>query len=185
MRVGAEDLDKNRGDAIFIMETNTPYHQLIALLETEIHLYGALKELIETESAALIAKDLDAIHHLLGNKQVLVDKLLRVEARRTDWLRAQGARAKAAGSPRLKTLIAHAPREVARRLERCRRELVDLTRDLKQRNHLHRKILNHSRILAEDALQLLGGRKYVQPTYQSNGNLSGAGKGGFVLSGLA
>jgi flagellar biosynthesis/type III secretory pathway chaperone len=167
------------------METNTPWNQLIELLETEIHLYGALKELGETESAALIDKDLEAIHHLLGNKEVLVDKLQRVEANRTDWLRVQSARVGVADTPRLRTLIAHAPQAVAKRLEKCRRELADLTRDLKQRNHLHRKMLNHSKRLAEDALQLLGGRLYVQPTYQSNGNLTGAGKGGFVLSGLA
>lgn len=185
MRAGAQDLDGNKGDAIFIMETNTPWHQLIELLETEIHLYGALKELIEAESAALIDKDLKAIHHHLGSKQVLVDKLQRVEAKRADWLRVQGARVEVADTPRLKTLIARAPREVAKHLERCRRELADLTRDLKQRNRLHRTMLHHSRRLAEDALQLLGGRLYVQPTYQSNGNLSGAGKGGFVLSGLA
>ena len=185
MRAGAEDLDDNKGDAISIMETNIPWNQLIELLETEIHLYGALKELIETESGALINKDLEAIHHLIGNKQALVDRLQRVEAGRRDWLRVHGARVRAADPPRLKTLISHAPREVAKRLEKCRRELADLTRGLEQRNHLHRKMLNHSRRLAENALRLLGDRLYVQPTYQSNGNLSGAGKGGFVLSSLA
>jgi hypothetical protein len=46
-------------------------------------------------------------------------------------------------------------------------------------------MLNHSKGLAENALQLLGNQLLVQPTYQANGNLSGAGKGGFVLSGLA
>jgi flagellar biosynthesis/type III secretory pathway chaperone len=167
------------------METNTPWSQLIGLLETEIQLYAALKDLIAAESAALIKSDLDAFNQLLADKQLLVEQLQRAEAARSAWLRSHGAQGPAAGKTCLTALIARAPRQASRQLERCRRELARLTRDLGTRNRLHRKMLKHSKGLAENALQLLGNQLLVQPTYQANGNLSGAGKGGFVLSGLA
>jgi flagellar biosynthesis/type III secretory pathway chaperone len=167
------------------METNTPWNQLIELLEMEIQLYRALKDLMGAESTALIEPDLDAFNRLLGDKQVLVEKLQHAEAARTAWLRSHGFQAPHAGKPRLKTLVARAPRDASRHLERCRRELVALTGELEARNHLHRKMLNHSSGLAENALRLLGNQLFVQPTYQANGDLSGTGKGGFVLSGLA
>jgi flagellar biosynthesis/type III secretory pathway chaperone len=167
------------------METNTVWNQLVDLLEGEIDLYAALVELIEAESKALMRSDLAEFNQLLGDKQALVDKLQRTEAARTAWLRAHGGPGPAADKPRLKELIAGAPRDISRRLERCRRELVSLTRTLDDRNRLHAKMLQHSRELADNALRLLGNQLCVQPTYQSNGNLSGTGPGGFLLSGLA
>jgi flagellar biosynthesis/type III secretory pathway chaperone len=167
------------------METNTPWNQLIELLETEIQLYRALKDLMGAESTALIESDLDAFNRLLGDKQALVEKLQQAEAERTAWLRSHGFQAPRAGKPRLKTLVARAPRDASSDLERCRRELVGLTRELEARNCLNRKMLNHSKGLAENTLRLLGDQFFVRPTYLANGNLSGADKGGFVLSGLA
>jgi flagellar biosynthesis/type III secretory pathway chaperone len=164
------------------MKTNIQWNQLIELLEAEIQHYGHLKDLIDTEAHALVQSDLQQFNRILNEKQALVEQVQRLEADRSRWIIQLG---QSEGKISLKALIARAPREVSVRLDRCRRELVYLTHALEARNQLHKKMLNHSRSWAGNALRLLGGQLYVQPTYQASGHLSGAGKGGAVLSGIA
>jgi flagellar biosynthesis/type III secretory pathway chaperone len=174
-------IDK-RGDAIIIMKTNIPWNQLIELLESQIALYRTLMDLIDEESRALIAADLPAFNRLINKKQALVENLKRREAERSAWVAAHAPREDA---KHLKNLIASAPQKISSRLAQCRRDLIELTRALDIRNQLHRRMLSHSRDLAENALRLLGNQLYLQPIYAPNGNITGAGKGGAVLSGLA
>lgn len=164
------------------MKTNTRWNQLIELLEAEIQLYGHLKDLIEKESLALVQSDLALFSLILKEKRSLVEQVQRIEEDRSQWM-AQLDQPEDHLS--LKVLIDQAPREASVRLDQCRRELIALTQPLERRNQLHKKMLNHSKNWAGSALRILGGQLYVQPTYQANGYLSGAGKGGAVLSGLA
>lgn len=164
------------------METNTPWNQLIELLEEEIGLYRALMDLIEAESNALMASDLPAFSQSLQKKQRLVEDLQKREVERAAWV---AAHVPTKDAKRLKDLVARAPLEVSRRLSRCRKELVDLTQALEIRNQVHKRMLNHSSELADNALRLLSNQLYRQPIYQSNGHISGASTGGAVLSGLA
>jgi flagellar biosynthesis/type III secretory pathway chaperone len=164
------------------MTTNTQWSQLIELLEAEVQQYTHLKDLIEREAHALVQTDLPKFNQILREKQSLVEQVQDIEADRSRWIAQFG---QPEGKISLKALIDRAPREVSVRLDRCRRELVSLTYALEARNRLHKKMLNHSKNWADSALKLLGGQLYVQPTYQANGYLSGAGKGGAVLSGVA
>ena len=164
------------------METNTAWNRLIELLEEEIGLYRALMDLIEAESSALMRSDLPAFSQLLQKKQRLVEELQNREAARAIWV---ATHVSTKDGKRLKDLVVCAPRKVSGRLTTCRRELIDLTRALEIRNQVHSRMLHHSRELADNALRLLGHQLYMQPTYQSNGHISGASTGGTVLSGLA
>jgi flagellar biosynthesis/type III secretory pathway chaperone len=164
------------------METIIPWSQLIELLEEEIGLYRTLVELVEAESGALMKSDLPAFTKLLQKKQRLVEALQTKEAGRCAWV---AAHVPTKNTNRLKDLVTRAPQEASRRLSWCRRELIDLTRALEIRNQVHRRMLNHSRELADNALKLLGNQLYTQPIYQSNGHVSGANTGGAVLSSLA
>lgn len=175
----------HKGDAVIIMNTKTPWNQLADLLEGEVVLYDALKALLEAETEALIQSDLPVFKKLLGEKQAMVAELQQKEAARKQWLRAQMSADPNEKPPRLKRLIASAPPEISARLETSRRSLASRIRSIDDRNQLNGKMLRHSRALADNALRLLGNQLYVQPTYQSNGNLAGAGTGGFVLSGMA
>jgi len=168
------------------MRTDTQWTTLIDLLERERQLYGDLKRLIEREAEALMRPDLPLFTHLLAEKQALVEQVQQLESERAGQIEDLAAsRPHRVAKMRLKELIPLAPPVFAARLERCRRELVALMRALESRNQLHKKMLDHSREWAGNALNLLGNQLYVQPTYQANGNLSGAGRGGFVLSGVA
>lgn len=164
------------------MQTNTRWNQLIELLEAEIQLYGHLRDLIEKESHAIVQSDLPLFKRILEEKRSLVEQVQRLEEDRSQWMTKLG---QSEGNLSLKALIDQAPRDASIRLSQCRGELIALTQSLESRNQLHRKMLNHSRNWAGNALRLLGGQLYVQPTYQANGYLSGSGKGGAVLSGLA
>ncbi|MDJ0782881.1 MAG: flagellar protein FlgN [Desulfosarcinaceae bacterium] len=155
---------------------------MIELLKAELHLYRELADLIDKEAGALPKSDLTVFNRLLSEKQQLVRQLQRLERERSDWLAAHGP---PGDSPSLKALIASAPQKFADSLENCRRDLAAATRTMERCNHQHRKMLQHCRGLTDDALRLLSRQLYVQPTYQSNGNLAGAGSGGLVLSGLA
>lgn len=171
-----------KGDTVIVMETNTPWNRLIELLEKEIVLYRRLMDLIEAESSALMTSNLPAFSQLLGEKQRLVEALHSKEAARCAWV---AAHVPAKGAQRLKDLVSRAPQAVSGRLAKCRRELIELTRAVDVRNQVHSRMLQHSGELADNALRLLGNQLYVQPTYQSNGHISGATAGGVVLSGLA
>jgi flagellar biosynthesis/type III secretory pathway chaperone len=181
MRMDRVRFDK-KGDAVIIMETNTPWNRLIELLENEIGLYRALMDLIEAEASALMRSDLPTFKQLLQEKQRLVESLQNKEEERSAWVAAHFPEKDA---KRLKDLVARAPRSLSKRLSRYRRELIDLTQALEIRNQVHKRMLKHSRELADNALRLLGNQLYLQPIYQSNGHISGTRTGGAVLSGLA
>jgi flagellar biosynthesis/type III secretory pathway chaperone len=171
-----------KGDAIIIMETSTPWNQLIELLEGQIELYRTLLDLIDQESRALMTSNLPVFTQLIGHKKELVKKLKRKETERSAWM---AAHTPTEASKNLRALAGRAPRVVSRRLRQCRRELVDLTQRLDLRNQLHSRMLNHSSELAGNALRLLGNQLNLQPIYQSNGHISGTSNGGAVLSDMA
>ena len=161
---------------------NSIVFQLMALLESETHLYQALLGLILEERNAIIDSDLEKFDAVGQKRENLYQKLRMSEDQR---MRILTQLSRITGCPSseltLSRLSRRLPLSYADRLNECRRNLSRLLEKIQKATRHNRGLINHSLALIRGSVYLFGDLLAAKPLYHRNGDIKKSNRTGALL----
>ena len=157
---------------------------LVDLLRTEVALYRELLQAMDRERVVMIRSRLDELGPAAAEKQILIGRLHGVEERRLELIgRLADHLGCAPAELRLSRLARAAPPPHGEALWRCRADLSDLLRRLREENRRSEVLCRHSGELLRASYGIIKGLAANGSVYHRGGRMQGVPLNGKLVCG--
>lgn len=152
-------------------------HRLNELLRAEYDCAGRLLSVLQTEADALLARNLDALEQLIGEKHQLMRHFEELDAEKQHLLQSNGYRTDQSG---IEACIAWC--DPTGQLLRGWKSLMERVAHCQQQNRINGVTLESSRRHAQHALSILRGQPPASDLYNPTGLTTQPGAAGRSLA---
>jgi flagellar biosynthesis/type III secretory pathway chaperone len=149
-------------------------NDLVDVLRTEAALYRELLQAMDREQVVMIRSRLDELGPVAANKQTLLGRLHAVERQRSELIgRLAGRFGCAPAELTLSRIARTAPSPHGEALWRCRADLSDLLKRLREENRRSEVLCRHTSDLLRASYGVVNGLALNSPVYHRGGRMQG------------